>query len=230
MALNLCNALSESGINVPDDILISGYDGSREAMDNVPSITTIYPENGTLGAKAVLKLHKMITGIDGESVNMPNGGLILAGSCGCSEGFNYVIKQREAYKTKTEQYERYYNSSGMLEGLSKSRSLDHLLHKLTHYMYLLVDVNMYAMCLNKEWEEFEKSDESNYLSQGYPDIIETQMIYKNPAFDFSTYEYDSTDIVPDSVRSYYEEPKHISYCPCISWTDVSGIRFLYSTI
>ena len=209
MAISLCNALFDSDINVPEDLFVSGYDGSRDAMDNVPSVTTIYPENGALGARAVLRLHKMITGTDGESVNMPKGGLILAGSCGCSDGFNYVIKQRESYKVMTEQYERYYNSSGMLESLSKARSLDHLMHKLTHYMYLLVDSNMYAMCLNKEWEGFEKSDESDYLKNGYPETIETQMIYKNPSFDFSTHEYNSADIIPDVIRSYYENP--VSY-------------------
>ena len=207
MAISLCNTLADGGINIPDDMMISGYDGSREAMENVPTITTIYPENGALGARAVLKLYKMITGSDGEAVDMPNGRLILTGSCGCSDSINYLIKQRESYKAVNEQYERYYNSSGMLEGLSKARSLDHLMHKLTHYMYLLVDINMYAMCLNKEWEGFEKSDESDYLSEGYPEKMAVQMIYKNPAYDFSAHEYDSKDIVPDSIRSYYEKPK-----------------------
>ena len=206
MAVSLCNALMKGGLNVPDDILVSGYDGSRDAMDNVPSITTIFPENGALGARAVLHLHKIITGEDGDYVNMPSGGLVLAGSCGCSDGINYVMKQRESYKVITDQYEKYYNNSGMIEVISKARSLDHLLHKLTHYIYLLVDLNIYAICLGKEWDSFENSDETEYLRDGYPEKMEVRMFYKDREFDFSTHEFLSRDIIPDTIRQLYKNP------------------------
>ncbi|MBR6385427.1 MAG: GGDEF domain-containing protein [Ruminococcus sp.] len=208
MAISLCNTLIDGGVNVPEDILVSGYDGSRDAMENIPSITTICPENGSLGARAVLRLHKMITGEDGEAVDMPRGGLVLAGSCGCSDGFNYVIKQREGYKVITDQYESYYNNSGMQEALSTVENLDNLINQLSNYMYLLRDMDSYTMCLNKEWDSFENSDESEYLRNGYPEKMETRMIYKvtEPEFDSVPHEYCSCDVIPDSVRKYYEEP------------------------
>ena len=167
MGIFLCQALARYGIRVPEDIMISGYDGSREAIESIPSLTTIFPENSTLGARSVLALHKMITGEEAELVNCGESSLILAGSCGCNETKQELINNRTSFNQLMSQYELYYNNSGMAEGLMESETLDHLLHRLSNYVYIIDNIEIFMINLCHEWDSFENLDETDYLRKGY---------------------------------------------------------------
>ena len=120
MGIFLCQALTKCGIRVPEDIIVSGYDGSREAVESIPSLTTIIPENSTLGARAVCSIHKKITGEDAVLVNCGESSILLAGSCGCNDKRQELIDKRTTFNQKISQIEVYFNNSGMTEGLMLS--------------------------------------------------------------------------------------------------------------
>ncbi|MGZ0152921.1 LacI family DNA-binding transcriptional regulator [Kribbella sp. WER1] len=68
MALGAIRACYESGVAVPDDIAIAGFDGNRQAAFSTPSLTTITPDVEALVRSAVGLL---IDGTDGVQVDVP---------------------------------------------------------------------------------------------------------------------------------------------------------------
>lgn len=85
MAINLCNTLTDNGINVPEDVAVSGYDFMQEALDNVPSIASYAAPNHNLGARTVQKLWRLMTGTDCELSTSDLGYVITGQSCGCGK-------------------------------------------------------------------------------------------------------------------------------------------------
>ncbi len=57
MAINVCDVLKEAGIKVPDDILVSGFDGLDEAFISSPGITTAICDNGELAHTVLSLIH-----------------------------------------------------------------------------------------------------------------------------------------------------------------------------
>lgn len=207
MAMHLCNALISGGIRVPEDIRITGYDGSREALFNMPSITTIYPENSLLGARAVCQLHKLITGEDAEPLQMGGGSLILAQSCGCSEGISYIVRNREMYQSTVEKYERYYNKSAMLEGLMEAEKLDGLLHKLSKYLHLINGLDAFMLCLCRNWDNVEEQDDEEYIREGYSAMMDVKMLCTSEGSNYISLEYSPDTIIPEILHDHFHEPK-----------------------
>ena len=206
MGIFLCQALAKHNIRVPEDIMISGYDGSREAIESIPSLTTIFPENSTLGARAVLSLHKLITGEEAELVSCGVSSLVLAGSCGCNEAKQDLIDRRTAFNQNIGRYELYFNNSGMAEGLMQSENLDHLLHLLSHYVYIIDNIEIFMINLCNEWDSFENLDETDYLRRGYSEVMDTKLIYNNTLYDYGERHFNSRNIIPEYMYDISPEP------------------------
>ena len=206
MARSLCNALVKGGFRIPDDIRVSGYDGSNTAILNIPSITTIDPENERLGAKAVCRLHKLITGEDAQPLaSLHKGELLFARSCGCGTATLYSIEKNEEYHNMIERYEGYYSKSGMLESLMEEENLDGLLHKLNGFAYVANGIDTYMLCLCKGWDNVEEGEE-DYVREGYAPVMETRIVYTRKETDFVSREFASADILPDFISDYCPEP------------------------
>ncbi|MBQ7756803.1 MAG: substrate-binding domain-containing protein [Oscillospiraceae bacterium] len=69
MAISLCNELPKHNIKVPDDIAITGYDGSIYTLITKPAITTVCGGDLCLGKMSVKALFE-IMGIDNSILNV----------------------------------------------------------------------------------------------------------------------------------------------------------------
>ena len=67
MALGAYAELARRGINVPEDIALSGYDCIRDAMRHVPRITTVKQPLVETGRRAVQIVHDVMTGEGGDA-------------------------------------------------------------------------------------------------------------------------------------------------------------------
>lgn len=86
MAVSLCRTLIENGIKVPEDIKVTGCDGSIVSLTERISITTVSSQSKLNGMLAVRKLLSLI----GEDVgdDMLPLELVIGESCGCAESGN----------------------------------------------------------------------------------------------------------------------------------------------
>ncbi|MCR5805488.1 MAG: GGDEF domain-containing protein [Oscillospiraceae bacterium] len=94
MAMGLIRALMKAGIDVPGDIIVTGYDSTTEGiLDNV-SLTSYIPDTGITVHKAISRLVEQIE--PGRELLPPahfDTGLCVSASCGCGENI-MVTKER----------------------------------------------------------------------------------------------------------------------------------------
>ena len=84
MAISLINNLRKHGIKVPEDIAVSGYDGTLEGKELLPHLTTVTRERKDIARKALKLLVDISDGKDGKDVDLcVSPKPILAQSCGC---------------------------------------------------------------------------------------------------------------------------------------------------
>ena len=83
MAINACDVLKNAGYRVPEDILVTGFDGYDEAFLSVPGITTVSCDSVQLADATAKTLLTVIGGetIPSEVIVVPK--IFTNESCGC---------------------------------------------------------------------------------------------------------------------------------------------------
>lgn len=204
MAVSLCDALKKHGISVPENIRITGYDGTLEAHIHVPSVTTYHPSWRQLGVSAMCRLYEKITGEAPTPCNHRTGRLERGESCGCIPDhaddrpveFNY------------EKMEEGYRDSSLSTRLLAAGNYNSFIREV----YALTDVFMqsnypeqvhYALCLCDDWNQAEVHGYKRiHRTEGYSEnmlltnkeaaqllfpseaMIPPQMQTKNPSVTF----------------------------------------------
>ena len=82
-AMALIKCLKSAGIRVPADIAVTGYDGFPFASNIDVSLTTYSRDHYQLGADAVRRLYRNITGVLCRKIHRPESGFMIGNSCGC---------------------------------------------------------------------------------------------------------------------------------------------------
>ena len=141
MAIALCRGLTEHGMRVPEDIAVTGYDGSHEALVHDPQITTAAGREFALGVCGVEKLLHMIGRAMPELPDTRQA-IRFGSSCGCQmlhsgqsttdHLFPYLQKQLAIYDLR-----RDYISNDRLSRLTGHESLQSLLHQVNLLTFLL---------------------------------------------------------------------------------------------
>ena len=99
MAIAACEVLTEHGIKVPEDVIVTGFDGLESANINYPSISTVAPDY----EQEVQLIFDLLEKIEnGEDINKKETKkvdfkLLPSQSCGC--GNEDVKKNRERVRT-----------------------------------------------------------------------------------------------------------------------------------
>ncbi|MDO4805117.1 MAG: GGDEF domain-containing protein, partial [Lachnospiraceae bacterium] len=83
MALAVCDELMQLGYRVPEDIIVTGFDGVKSGLFNIPAITTVEPDYESEAAQ-VIELVKRYENQPNAEVNYDvNFVLRPRNSCGC---------------------------------------------------------------------------------------------------------------------------------------------------
>ncbi|MGN0598423.1 MAG: GGDEF domain-containing protein [Oscillospiraceae bacterium] len=178
MAIGLSRRLTEKGINVPNRVIVTGYDATLEAALNSTTITTYVPNVSQAAALAVNKLRSILDPNAPllDPPDFPETGLKVCSSCGCTE--NYAYLRKRLYGSMFSVNHNYYNGffeksdfdisillkSYMLEDLTSAENLQDCLEKITHYIYLIEPLDRFYICLNENM-----LDTSERQTKGYPD-------------------------------------------------------------
>ncbi|MCR5250220.1 MAG: GGDEF domain-containing protein [Lachnospiraceae bacterium] len=82
MAINVVDVLREGGVSVPDQVIVTGFDGYDEALLCTPGITTVNCELGEMAGKTAELIMGRLAGEEGGSVRVEPA-LLKNESCGC---------------------------------------------------------------------------------------------------------------------------------------------------
>ncbi len=200
MAIALCDALAEYGISVPEDVLVTGYDGTFESAIHSPAVTTYSTSWKQLGRNAMCMLYAQITGKLCIPVAEEHGTLVCRESCGCDSD----ARDTADYNSDYQRLEDNFTDSNLSTQFLNSGTLHSFIQKTYHMTYVFLKREqctheMLSICLCEDWDRAEADGYTRkYRTEGYSD----QMIWID--FEGVRHLFPSTQMVPDNVLAVKE--------------------------
>ena len=184
MALGLANRLVKCGISVPEQVIVTGYDATQEALLNEINITTFAPDNAGMAAQAIDRIRMILQPekdvyISDDDIS---DNLVIGLSCGCKVDYRLLISSLSGslYKANRDydndnirDGEDLYHlmESYMLEALTEAKSPEECLREINVQTYLIRPFDHFYLCLRRNWLDTETP-----LYVGYPETMRTNVV------------------------------------------------------
>ncbi len=186
MAINVCDVLNEAGIKVPEDIIVSGFDGIDEAFLSTPGITTSICRNSELAGAVVEVLLDIFDGRYNETkwvlpTFVPNE------SCGCPRKEMHVkatVSELNNLFYHHEDESRMYHSiiSKFMLGKDIEHNIRYLKENHAKYAIAVVEKSCFGLEENYFYDDVERGE---------------QIVVFDPYVESADpYPYDKNSIVP----------------------------------
>ena len=169
MAISLCDALTEKGISVPNDVRITGYDGYVESRLHMPSVTTYISAKEQIGREAVCVLYRLITGTVMLPCRQTSGKLIRHESCGCG----VQAESKEFLDFDFERFELGIFDNNLTAKMFDSETLDSFFSNTFMMLFTFMSekrLNQERISINlcEDWDQ--------------PNIVSGQRIYRTSGY------------------------------------------------
>ncbi|MBE6851123.1 MAG: GGDEF domain-containing protein [Ruminococcus sp.] len=225
VAITLCNRLIELGVRVPEDIIITGFDASKDAANNVPSITSYSRPLADMGMRAVLLANRLLTGEECEPIAIDNGLLVPAESCGCKEDFSLKFHKHQQEINTVTNYQDLFQTSHMAESLNSSTTLNQCLFKIVNNMYLIYGIQDFYLCLCDQWDDYEKGEANGDAYMDYTDTMRLRISCMDCNAKMVDQAFDRSELLPELFenseipRALYFTPLHFNE-RCLGYTAI----------
>lgn len=173
MAVGTCELLYEMGYKVPDDVMVTGYDCTKQGQEYLTPIASVNHEWTSMGIKAMQILLDQMAGKDTEALITMNTRFVPGGSCGCDpnivkpeERRGYLSHDIDALACDSH-FRHFYVATKRVENASDlNRNLDALFHNSSW-----MEGGNFMLCIDPEFFNIEENDE-NLRIQGYSDKMD----------------------------------------------------------
>lgn len=153
MALTAMNMLQQMGYRIPEDVMITGFDCTFNAINACPSLTTIKRPLYYSGEKACEILFGLMNKEDQPMRTELHAEPVFSESCGCFSGQSEDMIGLK--KIIYDRYEQIYSNVHMLNrliaGLAGAQKIEECFGALEQ-MLKAIDCNDFCLCLVNNWE------------------------------------------------------------------------------
>ncbi len=207
MALMMIDELFSRGMSVPDDILVTGYDGIDEGAYNSPSLTTMKVDFSQMASQAVDLIVKHQDDNEVEDVFVSNQ-LVLRESCGCEEyGKDKAVQLRcMNHKKMSDQENIEMQFSYMTIDFCELDDLDEMHDVIRKYVYNIQGFQNYYIGFRDDIENGKD------IMKGYTEEMHIRVAFRNRGdqgtVDFT---YDRRELLPKELTG--EEPQCYFFFP-----------------
>ncbi len=192
MAISVCDVLSNAGIRVPEDVLVSGFDGSKEIYFTTPMITTADCDILLMADETAKAIQTIVNGGEYKgSLITPK--LVPNESCGCpavsiSSQSLLNLFYNSFYRHQDDMRELYTVAAQM----ASAGNIDEMVLKLVHYHTHDILCTVSKECFETDENYFSKPMPENWArtltviyDSEYPPSVDQsfQSIKKTMTFD-----------------------------------------------
>ena len=155
MAIGVAAACKERGIEIPRDVLLTGFDGVEAASQGFPSITTSKQPFFKMGYQSILTLLDIFEGKKVEEDIKLIGDLQLNQTCGCVPLVTNNIEDiRDVYLTRNAKIGYLAQSTtNMILSTSNSKTLDECFKEIARNSSVDTGFKAMYLCLVPEWDK-----------------------------------------------------------------------------
>ncbi len=175
MAITVCDVLSNNGYKVPYDVVVAGYDYTKEGQYHYPSLTTVKTDFVKLGSEACKLAIDAINGCVKEKKIVLPDEVVLAESCGCVKEFDgkKIMQPKIYYSTEVAQRKMLYQMILLEKDIMEGEGFDDWCNSFKMYIGL-IDPPEFYICVNEHFiEDVFESD-----AMGHNEIdVEEQLAY-----------------------------------------------------
>lgn len=163
MAISICDALQKKGIQVPEQVCVSGFDDVEEASVSVPALTSIKVNYRDMGRKAVYMLENLWQGKDAfEGIGRVEIDSRFRGSCGCAQSIDSRAVTK-LFQRKEQLQNALYHGSSMHVDLENADTFRALMNVGRAYISAIRFRRIYiCMC-----DELERQEEKAAMMNQY---------------------------------------------------------------
>lgn len=234
VAFALIKALFRQGIRVPEDVRVCGYNAHPCAFNSLISVTTFPVRAKECGAKAMNRLHELITGKKETMKMRPPSSLITGKSCGCGTQSPANLKFRLLEAEKEEQQDMYFRNGKLEEAIMDAKTVEQMRDVVRDREYLIPNRDLLAVNLmNGNGEIWCQYMSGNIVTGGAEQVKQGKLFPENNMPPDNINNLHVVPLVYNGVNyGYvivgYTEPlvynKHLrSFCHCLSlWCKVMG--------
>lgn len=213
-AVGLIDACHKRGIEVPGDLIVTGYDGLDEANQGYPSITTGAQPFYKSGYESICCLLKMWEGDTERKDHLIPGELVLNQSCGCKAMTSYNIEDiRSLYTRRIDRVaDLAQSTTSLILSVSSAKTMDECFREISKNSAIDSGFTAMLLCLAPHWEDqrviekdFAKQDEEMTVVAGFigPDPVKHETFRKKDILP--------PDLLSDPKPYYIFAIHHLQY-------------------
>lgn len=202
MAMTACKCLQEKGYSVPDDVIVSGFDGIEDERYHSPRLTTCRSSEAEMSKSTIELIDKAINGEKVPENTVISFEMVISQSCGCvqknAEDASDMIN--DLHSRLVGYMQRSYAMTGLMTTISSIKVPELMVEHFTNKDELS---DTYC-CLNSDALN-PKSGVMDSISDK-PFTDEMIMVYHG-VYGKKTTEiirFNRTDIAPGIERNYFE--------------------------
>lgn len=151
-AVQLISALADKGVNVPDDVIVTGLNRSEPYGEQYINITSVLRDPCAMAHNAAGYIISKVRGTEFAPEKAQHSATLAVGlSCGCTRPDIATVCRQTAADITSQQrggYDSYYNF--MSEDLIAAENFYDYLWKVDWYTHFLGDFSGFWLCLNNK--------------------------------------------------------------------------------
>ena len=208
MALSICDELRNRGKAVPEDVAVTGFDGTLEGAEYIPSLTTVVIEPEKYALKLFELLKRAWNDTDVPDITAISEKILYRASCGCGAqvtSFDHTRALKRLGSTEV-----LLREAGRITAdYQNDYDLDNALSVADFYFHTL-ECDKGYVCLCKEEPNMSLVERNNVFTDR---MVLKQAMYmdRNRKADILDIEFDRRDILPATILDTAEASTYILY-------------------
>lgn len=199
MAITTCSVLNDYGYSVPQDVIVTGFDGTQSGTYNLPSITTCDPNY----ASALEFIFKEIDSFKQTKQVVPKDYMIKfftwpRQSCGClkNSSLNHAKVISSLYDSAADSSWHMLAMNKLVTRLLDKYSLEDIAKQLPDAAWLW-STNFRFACVKSHITDSSKThNKHTYITDSFDDMT-TVLRVKNKIFDKELTRFNVKDFIPN---------------------------------
>ena len=154
-AVGVVDALRKRHIRVPEDVIVTGYDGVEAALLGHPSITTSAQPFYEVGRESIYTLKRIWNGEKPEKKVCTNGDIIRNQSCGCVPmNADNTEEIRQVYNDRVGRMEYLTQSTtNMILSMSNAENIEECFKEVAKNAKIDTGFTDFLLCLSPDWDK-----------------------------------------------------------------------------
>lgn len=201
MAMAVIDELYKRNLSVPQDVIVTGYDGIKSGMIYSPSVTTVRVDFTDMAKKAVALIDKHQNDPSVEDIYV-TAELKARESCGClADNHSSIVYYRCMNHDNIELQFCFMNIQ-----LGRVEKFEEINPIIQTYIYNIEGFKNYLICLRDDIMMDDKDP------HGYTDWMDAKIVFHNRENQGNvSYEFDRRQLIPKELAS--EEPQCYVFSP-----------------